>query len=392
MIFLSLMAQRLLIFGASARAAAFSALRAGLDPWCVDLFADADLEDRCSVLRLPAADYPEGFADVSVLAPPGPWMYTGGLENRSRLVKQIARLRQLWGMDSCLDAIRAPELVALALERQGAPSPRVRMKPPDATERWLVKPLGGAGGTGIRAWDGGEPPSRVYFQEFIAGDSCATLYLADDRGVALLGATHQLVGVDWLHAAPFHYCGSIGPLLPDAAVRAALERLGAGLYANFELRGLFGVDCVLRDGVPYPVEVNPRYTASVEVHEHVTGSPVLALHRAVFDKSAPAPVLYTGGKHEAVGKAIFFARQSLVFPTDGPWMTTLRQPGDVWDLPAFADIPHAGTPIKAGRPVLTFFARAGSVAACMAALRATAADLDRSLFGETDRPPASVEA
>ena len=31
---------RLLLFGASTRAAAFSALRAGLKPWCVDLFAD----------------------------------------------------------------------------------------------------------------------------------------------------------------------------------------------------------------------------------------------------------------------------------------------------------------------------------------------------------------
>ncbi len=46
--------QHLLIFGASARAAAFSALRAGLQPWCADLFADADalrfkgvLHDHC---------------------------------------------------------------------------------------------------------------------------------------------------------------------------------------------------------------------------------------------------------------------------------------------------------------------------------------------------------
>jgi len=33
---------QVLIVGASARAAAFSALRAGLRPWCADLFADLD--------------------------------------------------------------------------------------------------------------------------------------------------------------------------------------------------------------------------------------------------------------------------------------------------------------------------------------------------------------
>ena len=35
--------KRLLIVGASVRAAAFSARRSGFDPECADLFADADL-------------------------------------------------------------------------------------------------------------------------------------------------------------------------------------------------------------------------------------------------------------------------------------------------------------------------------------------------------------
>ena len=52
----------LLIFGASTRAAAFSALRAGLRPWCADLFGDADLVSRCPTIRMPAGDYPHGIA------------------------------------------------------------------------------------------------------------------------------------------------------------------------------------------------------------------------------------------------------------------------------------------------------------------------------------------
>src|SRR5206468_8888687 len=70
-----------LILGASARAAAFSARRAGLAPWCADLFADADLRRLCPVRRIDVADYPAGLVTALADAPPGPVLYTGALEN-----------------------------------------------------------------------------------------------------------------------------------------------------------------------------------------------------------------------------------------------------------------------------------------------------------------------
>src|SRR5438552_3654603 len=94
------MDQHVLIFGASTRAAAFSVLRANLRPWCVDLFGDADLRGRCSTRTIAPEDYPAGFVREIRQAPPGPWMYTGALENRPALVRQLARMRPLWGNDS----------------------------------------------------------------------------------------------------------------------------------------------------------------------------------------------------------------------------------------------------------------------------------------------------
>src|SRR5205807_493928 len=90
--------EHLLIVGASARSAAFSVLRAGLRPECADLFADADLRARCPVWCAPPKDYPGGFLDLPAFAAPGPWLYTGGLENRPELIDELARRRQpLWG-------------------------------------------------------------------------------------------------------------------------------------------------------------------------------------------------------------------------------------------------------------------------------------------------------
>src|SRR6516162_1742358 len=104
--------QSLLIFGASARAAAFSALRAGFKPWCADLFADADLRQRVPAMQLPGR-FPEGFLDLIDVELTGPWVYTGGLENRPFLVHKMARRRKLWGndRDALLEA-RSPFAVA----------------------------------------------------------------------------------------------------------------------------------------------------------------------------------------------------------------------------------------------------------------------------------------
>src|SRR5438094_8454470 len=92
-----MLSQTIIIFGGSVRAAAFSALKAGLQPWCADLFADADLQACCPTIRIPSSCYPRNFAGLLAKAPPGPWMYTGGLENHPALVKRISSDRSLWG-------------------------------------------------------------------------------------------------------------------------------------------------------------------------------------------------------------------------------------------------------------------------------------------------------
>jgi predicted ATP-grasp superfamily ATP-dependent carboligase len=162
------------------------------------------------------------------------------------------------------------------------------------------------------------------------------------------------------------------------------------------IAGLFGVDLVLNDNTYWPVEINPRYTASVEALEYATELSALALHRRVFEnKSSEAGRAEsvsdrserpTSGRSRSrlagvVGKAILFAPNDLTFPQTGPWSSVLTAPGPMTDMPTFADVPLAGQLIKSGQPVLTFFVRADSAPACLSALREIAADLDRRLFG-----------
>lgn len=382
----------LLICGASARAAAFSALRANLRPCCADLFADADLSRICPVQRIPVNGYPQDLLRWAEAAPPGPWLYTGALENRPGLVRALAGRRPLWGNDdAALARARSPRFLAALLAEAGLPSPAWRAVEagPPVSGRWLVKPLAGSGGSGVHFFDQHAVlPLRTpsYYQEFLDGEACAALYVGDGRQARLLGATRQLVGEPWLHAAPFHYCGSIGPLPLAATTRRQLAQLGDVLARGCNLRGLFGVDGILHADTFRPVEINPRYTASVEVLELAQGLPFLTLHQNVFAPTAVAP---RPGVSRIIGKAILFAADSCTLPPDGPWRDV--PPFASWHLPSFADIPHPGEAIAAGKPILTIFAQAANLSECADNLRARAAAVYSLLCSATQRSEGGAE-
>jgi predicted ATP-grasp superfamily ATP-dependent carboligase len=376
--------EQLLIIGASARAAAFSALRAGLQPWCVDLFADADLQARCPVRAVAASRFPAGLIVAAAQAPPGPWIYTGALENHPGLVRSLSQVRPLWGNTAeTLRKARSPVYLARIFQRADIPAPCVSQSAPSKPRRspFLLKPLKGSAGRQIRFTSPARPAGPgFYLQEFIEGETCSATYVADGKTAQLLGSTRQLVGTQWLRAGPFSYCGSIGPQRLAPALEQTLARIGRVLAEECGLRGLFGVDFILREKVAWPVEVNPRYTASVEVLEYATTSRALELQRLVGEGSPLPEPLPVGPAAALVGKAILFARQSLSFPADGPWARVLTHPVSLDDLPAFADLPHAGQQINAGSPILTLFTRGPSVQSCQESLREIARDLDRCLF------------
>jgi predicted ATP-grasp superfamily ATP-dependent carboligase len=258
--------------------------------------------------------------------------------------------------------------------------------------RWLLKPWVGAGGTGIHFFIGKRPrqsPRRkVYYQEFIEGLPCSAVFVGDGKQSRLLGATRQLVGEPWLHAAPFHYCGSIGPLSLESAQRAAIEKIGETLVAGFSLCGLFGVDFILTDEGLWPVEVNPRFPASVEILEAASGMSALAVHQHAFEPSTSEPPDFRsledfGSLRPGLvwGKAILFARAPLIFPDSGPWFQGPRSSADFNDFPDFADVPPPHRPIQRGKPILTFFSRSLGADDCLNHLKQIGQDLDRRVYG-----------
>ncbi len=385
------MLKRLIVLGASVRAAAQSALRAGWQPWAADMFADADLAACAPATAV--HDYPEGLERAARSAPPGAWLYTGGLENHADLVDRIARRRRLWGNSgSVLREVRNPVLVGRALADAGLAAPEVRLAPEDVPQdgTWLRKPWRGCGGARIAVWRGpsksasGRAPGNGdgwYFQRRVEGTACSAVYVAAGGQSRLLGITRQIIGAAWTGGERFQYSGSIALAAIDAesflvgkAVPECAKHVGEVLARQFGLVGLFGVDGMALGPAFLPVEVNPRYPASVEVLERASDIAALGWHVEACQSGRlpqpPDPV-----PRACWGKAIVYAPEETLVPRElAHWASEANQ-GKRW--PILADLPRPGTRIARGWPVLTVFAagpddRAVEQALCERAARVRA--------------------
>ena len=360
----------LIIVGATARAAAYSALRAGMTPFAADYFSDRDLKAVATCVRLDNALKSD---DPFPAFPKCPWIYTGPLENHPEFLDKLKRDRPLWGMaGSCLFSARSPSEVSNAMRFAGLNAPEVRGAksadvPTDGS--WLLKPGASAGGIGIeRLLPGSESSDRHYVQKFIPGLRLSAVFVGNRYTATVAGITRQRIGVP---GGEFVYRGSIGPWPIIDAVATQLTVAGNELAVRFGLVGLFGIDFILDDANRvWPVEVNPRYTASVEILELSQNRSLLDLHRRAclgepFDETMPEPSRF-------VAKEVQFATRDGVFHHSGERLTE-----DPWEVPLIADVPEDGTEYKRGEPVLTVFAHSDTPESCHRALEAA---LDRRGF------------
>ena len=398
---------RILIISASGRAIAESARRVGWGFDVLDRFADWDLRQICGsdsgIVRrcFRIVDFAEIFAfiqgnryDAAIIA--------GGFENQPNLVQRLESQVRLLGPSStdlarlqCASSL--PKIQSL-IENSGGRLPQTEREllPGEPPDEWLQKNLAAAGGRHVSIANSTrnsgqlqiDPAESVtVFQRRIVGDQVSALLVAGREpfggggslrnsnpslSCRLIGCTRQLVGEGVLGAAPFSYCGSIGPIKLEVPIARTIEAIGSAIAAEFKITGIFGLDLIVNDIGVWPVDINPRITASAEIFElaaHMPGREVnqfsivqqhveaCSLHPANFK-----PILFGA---EMYGKAILFCQsepginlnesvfeQLMPFHRDAENNSRLKQ--------FIADIPEIGTRIAKGEPVLSLFTRGKS--------------------------------
>lgn len=185
-----------------------------------------------------------------------------------------------------------------------------------------------------------------------------------------LGVSRQLAGEPAFGATGFRYCGNIlaasgdTPFQQDEALVPAACALAAAMAEAFGLVGVNGIDFMACEGVPSPIEVNPRWCGSMDLVERAYGISIFDAHAAAcaggrLPRFNLAQARQGSG---AVGKAIVFARADVAMGDTRPWLADAT----------VHDVPHPGERIAAGRPVCTVYAAGAEAAACHAALVARA--------------------
>ncbi|MCA9175975.1 MAG: ATP-grasp domain-containing protein [Planctomycetales bacterium] len=364
----------LLILGVSVRALAESASLAQIPTLGVDLFADRDAQRSAPIAV--ASTYPNDLFRFAASQPRGPWMYGGSLENFPDEVELLERTHPLAGCSAAaIRRVRSRQLL-----RQWAASCQLELPPANrltSHQTWLVKSLHSSGGRGVR-WATEQEQAR---HETFAADTGAEsadhssrleAWVPGNVGaitfVSGLSTSNSpectTIGVTWQcpagrGAAEFAYTGSVGPAQLPKHVQENLEQLGQRITREAALCGLWGLDFILTPaGQPYVLEVNPRWTGSVEVLERVLRRPLLPDHLrgCGFSLGGWERPDVANVPHIHHGKRIVFAERTAEADLElVEWLDELHGSA-AWPMRPVADLPSAGQVFAPGDPVCTVFA------------------------------------
>lgn len=379
---------RVLLCGISTRAAAASAARAGFRVTALDAYGDLDQHPSVaslSIVRDFHVPYSAGaLARAARTLECDAVAYLSSFENHGHAVTALATGRTLWGNPpAVLRRVRNPFIVADEFRRRGFAVPNGANRVGGHLKRtvgntggaprttgWLLKPRASGGGHGIRRWRPGDViPRGSYLHQQVDGVPGSIVFVAAAGRAIPLGVSRQLIGEVAFGASGYRYCGSLmDPADPTFGVSSRLFAAAAALADAaadaFGLVGVNGIDFIVQDDVPYPIEINPRWSSSMELVERAGGVCVFAAHAAACDGGVSSlNELRPHYNFRAVGKAIVFARHDVTMGDTRAWV------GDA-DM---ADVPCPGDRIAAGWPVCTVFAEGHDATACHAALAERAA-------------------
>ncbi len=366
------------VIGASARAACWSAVRAGLKPRAFDQFRDLDFPPDCEV-RLISKE-PDTFFSEAAKAQHEPCLPVGGWENDTEMMQRLESNFSLWNTNSTMTKLaRDPLLVQQILRKHDLPNLKVRTACNEpAGGEWIRKPIAGTGGIGIQRISSAstECGADQYDQQFVRGESYSVIFFASQTGeIRLLGITQQLIGCDELPHRPFAYVGSVGPVLSgdnarERTIRSTLQKMADTLNKQIKFYGLFCFDFIVSQNIPYLVEINPRYSASIEVLE-------LALQKSFLRNFFDDEMLEIKPsqresqlKPQLIGKSILYASQNAQLPVDWDWNQMTVQLGnrnwkyDQWAIPILSDLPAPGTRFSASEPICTVWAEGENIQSC----------------------------
>jgi len=123
-------------------------------------------------------------------------------------------------------------------------------------------------------------------QEYIDGLPISCTVIANGKENQIISINRQIIGLKILNPPKdFMYCGNVVPSnLSDQDI-VKISKLSSFLAKNLGLKGINGLDFVLRDHEPLLMEINPRIPGSIRASEESLNLNLLFLHIESFNYS-----------------------------------------------------------------------------------------------------------
>jgi methenyltetrahydromethanopterin cyclohydrolase len=344
----------LVIAANSGRMLAEAARRAGFRPLVIDLFADLDTQRHAEAFRkipsldkhnlAPAVDY---FVRRYAVAHA---VYGSGLEGYPESLRYLdSRLRVLGNRLETFIRLHDKPAFFAVLDTLSIPHPEVCFTAPTDAGQWLVKPMQGQGGAGIKRYRPDDNvESGVYWQKYQPGTQHSVLFLADGRQAQVIGFNTQWT-IFLGESREFIFSGIINNCeLSGEQKQRVTDWLGK-LVPEFALKGLNSLDFIQDGDSSVALEINPRPPAGMQLYD----ADLLTRHIGASRGELPADVpLQTG----CTGYQIVYAERDVIIPNGFEW------PEGCVDLPGF------GVMCRAGQPICSIIARQNDAQAVMNAL------------------------
>ncbi len=368
--------RNILVIGIDVVSLATSAAKAGYKVYTVDYFGDQDLKRVCDETRSIVKQAPgETCGQLATNFSPEALLHltmelrkknvidgtllSTGLDDSPDVLSQVNDMIPIIGNHPhIIMRIRDKMKFFQELKRLNIPHPstamaenlkEARKNAKDIGYPILVKPSKGFGGVGIRKISGPKELAQAFsdasrigqsvlIQEYVSGTPTSVSLISSTTEIITLTLNEQLLGLSEVgQEEPFGYCGNVVPFVDNTAQVEKCVRAAEKIISSYGLVGSNGVDLVIsNEGIPYIVEVNPRFQATVECVERVLGINMVEAHMKTFIQGRlPSIAKRTAG---FCTRLILFALQRSVVP-------------DLSALEEVRDIPIPEVIIEKGEPV-----------------------------------------
>jgi len=191
-------------------------------------------------------------------------------------------------------------------------------------------------------------------QEFIEGIPVSCTIISDGREPEVISVNRQIIGLKFLNPPKdFMYCGNIVPANLLKSDTNLISELSLNLARHLKLKGINGLDYVLKNNQPYLMEINPRIPGSIEASELALNLNLLDLNTRCFEPEGWSLV------RQQIQEKNFenFATKLIVFAPTNLDETTIKKINALEQVHDKNDPTH---PIFKGEPICTILYQANS--------------------------------